>query len=415
MKCCLKNKHLINCLFGLLLLLHTSAFFTACGSKKEAPAAVVEETQRAAEVMSVELTDAQIKTAGVELGTIQMRNISSVVKANGMLTVPPQNLVSVSSPIEGFVQLTNLMPGSHVGKGQLLATIRNPDLIQMQQDYLQTQQENADNRSQLEYLEAEYERQQALAKENVNAGKTLQQAKAQYESMKARIEGLNVKIGGLLAKFRLIGLNTAQLRSNNFVSEIGIHAPMSGFVTEVNVNNGKRITPTDMLFEITGTETLLAKLNVFEKDLPKLKTGQNVRLSLANESRAYTGKVLQIGKEIGSDRTVSVYCSVGKIGDALPGAYLKALLETDGASVTALPESAVLSYEGKNFIFTVARADHQAASGMTHYEMVEVEKGNSENGFTEIHLPEDLDANVQVVVKGAFDLLAKMKNTEEVE
>lgn len=411
MKNCLKNKFLTSALSGLLLAL----FLTACGNKTEAPAADVEAAEHAVEAMAVELTEAQIQTAGIELGKVEMRNISSVVKANGMLDVPPKNLISVSSPIEGFVQIGNLMPGSRIQKGQLLATIRNPDLIEMQQDYLQTLHENNDNRSQLEYLEAEYKRQQELAKEQVNAGKTVQLAKAQYEGMKARIEGLKAKIGGLSAKFRLIGLNADNLRADNFVSEIAIHAPISGFLTEVNVNNGKRITPTDMLFEITGTETLLAKLNVFEKDLPKLKTGQTVRLSLANETREYTGKVLQIGKEIGIDRTVPVYCTIGNLGNVLPGAYLKALVETDGASATSLPEAAVVGFEGKSFIFTVAKSDHQAAAGMTHFEMVEVEKGNSENGFTEVVLPEGMNPAVQVVTKGAFDLLAKMKNAEEEE
>ncbi|MEO6037833.1 MAG: efflux RND transporter periplasmic adaptor subunit, partial [Saprospiraceae bacterium] len=371
------------------------------------------ETPAAPESMAVELTEAQIKTVGMEFGKIEMRNISGVVKANGMLAASPQNMASVSSPVEGVVRMTNLMPGSRVSKGQALAFIRNPDLIQMQQEYLQTQHELADNRSQLEYLEAEYKRQQELAKEQVNAGKTVQQAKAQYESIKARIEGLRAQSGGLAAKLRLIGISPDGLRADNFRSEISLRAPVSGFVTEVNTNSGKRVSPTDVLFVITGTGALLAKLNVFEKDLPKIRAGQTVRFSLANDARGRSGKVLQIGKEIGADRTVPVFCSVGNLGDVLPGAYLSGLIETGGANVSALPEAAVVGFEGKDYIFTAAQADHQAGEGRTHFEMVEVTKGLSENGFTEITLPEGMDGKVQVVVKGAFDLLAKMKNSEE--
>ena len=407
-----------NHLFSGSLLFGAALFLAACGGKNPEPAPAEpagHDERHQEESMAVELTDAQIKTVGIEFGTVQMRNISSVVKANGTLDVPPKNLVSVSSPVEGVVKLTNLMPGSRVSKGQLLATIRNPELIQMQQDLLQARHENADNRSQLEYLDAEHKRQLELAKENVNAAKTLQQAKAQLESMKAKIEGLKAKIGGLTAKLRLLGINPNQLGTDNFRSEISLFAPVGGYVTEMNVNSGKRISPTDVLFEITGTETMLAKLNVFEKDLPKLRVGQTVRLSLANGSQEHLGKVLQIGREIGSDRTVPVFCSVGSLGDVLPGAYLSALIETGGASVMALPEAAVLSFEEKDYIFTTAKTDHEAGAGMTHFEMVEVVKGISENGFSEIALPEGFDLKTQVVVKGAFDLLAKMKNSEEEE
>src|SRR5690349_18470692 len=119
----------------------------------------------------IELTTEQAKIAGIRLGQVEERHISGVVNANGHLDVPPQQMVSISAPLGGFLKSTSLLQGSKVNRGQVIGVIENPDYIQLQQEYLEA-------RNQLEYANADYTRQQELAKENVNAQKTVQQAKA---------------------------------------------------------------------------------------------------------------------------------------------------------------------------------------------------------------------------------------------
>jgi cobalt-zinc-cadmium efflux system membrane fusion protein len=327
-----------------------------------------------------------------------------------MLDVPPQQLQSISVPLGGFLRKTDLLQGMHVKKGQLIAVIENPDYVQMQQDYLEA-------KSQLVYVEADYQRQEALAKENVNAQKTLQQAKAAFQSLTARVNALREKI-------KASGLNLTELNKGNVQSSINLYAPISGYVTEVNANIGKFVNATDVIFEIVDTDHLHAELTVFEKDVPKLKIGQKVRFTLANETAERTARVYLIGREISKDRTVRIHCHMDKEDShLLPGMYLKAEVESGESMVPALPDEAVVDYQGQKFIFIEVdknEADSVNAQptgtepGDHHFEMIAVETGNKDMGYTEVALPEGISTN-RIVVKGAYSILSKLKNSGEEE
>ena len=386
------------------ILLLTASLLTACG-KTDQPQ--TEEHHHDEEENTVELTAAQMKTAGIELGKAERKQISGTIKVNGVLDVPPQQLVSVSVPMGGFLKSTPLLQGSAVRKGQLIAVIENPDYIQLQQDYLEA-------KNQFEFTRADYERQEQLAKENVNAQKTLQQAKSSYQTWLA-------KKNGLLAKLKLINVNITSLDSGHITSTSTLYAPINGYVTQVNVNIGKFINPSDVLFEIVDTEHLHAELTVFEKDVPKLKIGQKIRFTLANETRERMATVYLLGREIGEDRSIRIHCHIDKEDkELLPGMYLKAIVETGGAEVTTLPDEAIVNFQGKKYIFIPMEVNHHEEKKETeqheeghHFTMVEVETGTSEVGYTEIVLTEAITENTEVVIRGAYSILSKIKNSEE--
>lgn len=395
----------------LLSAIFITIFLAACGSTTD----TAEKTTAKPEADSVasnevELTNGQYKTAGIELGKVELKQISGTFKASGMLDIPPQQKVSISIPVGGFLKKTDLLQGKFVNKGELIAVIENPDFIAMQQDYL-------DAKSQLEYAKADYERQQALAKENVNAQKTLQQSKASYNSLTAKVSGLREKI-------KVSGLSLSAVDNGNIQPAINVYAPISGYVTKVNANIGKYVASTDVLFEIVDTRHLHAELTVFEKDVPKLNVGQTVRFTLANETKERTAKVFLIGREISADRTVRVHCLIDREDNQLlPGMFLKALVETGGSEVTALPNDAIVDFQGEKYIFiTSAAKQHSyaakdtAVEGDNHFTMLPVQTGNSELGYIEVTLPENFDMeNTNVVVKGAYSLISKMKNSAEEE
>ncbi|MEC5144614.1 efflux RND transporter periplasmic adaptor subunit [Chitinophaga sp. 212800010-3] len=373
---------------GLLLGL------ASCGSKSgtEAPAG---KRGHDDEPGVVELTAAQFKTAGIAYGKPENRQISEAVKVNGLLDVPPQQQVSVSVPMGGFIRQTNLLQGMPVKKGQVIAVLENLDYIQLQQDYLEV-------KSQLEYAAKEHMRQQELAAENVNALKTLQQAKATWQGLVAREKGLSQKLA-------MLNINIASLEKGNIQRTINVYAPISGYVTQVNVNLGQSVTPADILFRIVNTEHLHAELTVFEKDIPKLKIGQLVRFTLANESTPRTATVHLIGREISPERTVRVHCHLEKEDtQLLPGTYLQAIIETGAASVKALPDAAVVNFENKSYVFV----KQPGTDSTFHFNMLEVQKGNSELGYTEVTFPTGVPDD-GFVINGAYDLLAKLKNSGE--
>jgi cobalt-zinc-cadmium efflux system membrane fusion protein len=393
---------MIQKLYFTFLALLFILFLTACGGKNtpSETVALAEEHQEAT-VNEVKLTEAQFKNAGIEIGTVTVRAMSGTITASGELEVPPQQMASIHAPMGGLMQKSTLLQGTFVKKGQVVAVLSNPDFVQMQQDYLEV-------KSQLEFAHMEYERQQELAKENVNAQKTLQQAKSNFN-------GLQAKSTGLAEKIRLLSIDLASVELGKIQSTINLYAPITGYVTEVHVNLGKFVSPSDLLFEIVDTRNMHVELKVFEKDLPRLRVGQKVRYQLANESKERTAKVSLLGREIDSDRTVRVHClPQNEDGDLTPGLFLKANIETGAAETMALPDEAVVNFQGKYFIFSNGKPD-EAEPGMEHFTMIAVQPGILEGGYTEVFLPEGFDKRTPIALKNAYSLLAKLKNSMEEE
>lgn len=381
-----------------IIYLSFAGLLSSCGSGETTAGKKEEHHEESTE--TVELTEAQYASAEIALGTIEKRSISGVISVNGFLDVPPQSKVSVSAPMAGFVKSTQLLPGSKVSKGQVVAILENQDYIQLQQEYLE-------NYGQLEYLNSEYDRQKELAKENINARKSLEQAKANYLSAKGRIEGLK-------SRLELLNIHVGKLQNGKIQNTINLYAPISGYVTKVNTNIGAFVNPTDVLIEIVNTAELHVELTVYEKDIPSIREGQRVLFSLTNETKEREARVKLIGREINSERSVQIHCDITKNDkELIPGMYLKAVVETDNALVSAVPESAVVYYEGKPYLFVKEKEHREGNRKNIVFKMVEIVVGKEEAGFVAITLPEGFDLRKQVVVRGAFSLLAKMKNSEE--
>jgi len=363
-------------------------FACSAPSQKEASSAAMEKKSN-----EVVLSDEQFKSIKIQLGSVESRSLSASIKANGMLDVPPQNLVSISAPLGGFVKSTELLQGMHIKKGQVVVVLEHPDYIQLQQDYL-------DNKNQLEFLEQEYSRQLDLSKENVNALKALQHSKSSYLSTKAKVEGLK-------AKLKLVNINPTDIESGEIKNSVNVVSPISGFVSQVNVNIGMHVNPTDIMFRIVDTDHVHAEAQVFEKDIPKLKVGQLAHILLSNEIKERSAKVFLIGKEITPERTVRVHCHLeGEDANLIPGTYFSAIIETGLNSVSALPADAIVNFEAKHFVFIEKDA-------VAHrYELLEIKTGASDGGYMEIDSQLN-DFKNKIVVRGGFELLNTLKNVEE--
>lgn len=353
------------------------------------------EVDTSKESTLVELTDAQIKNAGIVIGTGKYMNINSTIEVNGVLDVPPQNLVSVSALMGGFVKSTILLQGKRVTKGEVLATIQNPEFIQLQSKYLE-------NKEQLLYLEQEYNRQEELVKENVSASKVFQKISSEYKSLQAQQ-------GALEEQLQILNINTKTLNQSTITSIVNMYAPISGFVTEVNINIGKFVSPQDVICQIVDTEHLHAELTVFEKDVSKLRKGQKLKFYLVNESdKMRSGSIFLINKTVASDRTVRVHAHLDKEDPTLiPNMYLKAIIDIDSQQSLTLPDEAIVNSAGVDYVFLPTGEKNQ-------FKAISVIKGETNNGFTAINSSNtSLDTNTKVIVKNAYSLLAKLKNVEE--
>ncbi len=386
-------------IFALSFLIST---VVACGQKQEHTEEHEEhsKTEEAHNENEVALTTEQYQTAGIELGTITERSLSGTITVNGLLDLPPQSKVSISTPFAGILKSTKMLQGKKVRKGEVVAVLEHPDYLEIQQSYLEI-------KSQLAYQKEEYERQQALAKEEVNAKKSLQKAASEYQILKARL-------GAAKSKLKLMNVNIGNLDKGNLVNTINLYSPISGYVTEVHTNIGAMANPSDVLFEIADTEHLHAELTIYEKDIQKLKIGQKVRFTLANETKERMATVYLIGREISAERTVNIHCHLDQEdSQLLPGMYLTALVESGAEKVPSLPNEAIVDFDGEKYIFFAA-GEYNAKDKEHHFEMVKTMAFVTELGYTHVDVSSIADwQKKKVVLKGAYDLLSQLKNTEE--
>jgi RND family efflux transporter MFP subunit len=349
----------------------------------------------------VELRADQISLANIELGSIEMQSIGNVIKVNGVVSVAPKNLATVCMPLGGFIKNTTLLPGNTVNFGQTLAVIENQDFVDIQQNYLEA-------KNKLIFAEADFKRHTDLFKEDVYSEQNVQQVTVEYRNLKAMVKSLEQKL-------LLIGINPDQLKEDNISSSVNLVSPIKGFLKSVNVNIGKYVSPTDVLFEIVNSDKLFLELTLFEKDADKVSAGQNIRFFINNETEEHKAVINQTGKSVSNDKTFMVYAEVtSSCKNLLPGMYVNAYIAESENKVTTLPSEAIVSFDDKDYIFIYEKEKEEAGFPFTEYKMIEVKKGVSGTGFTEIILPEGFDYNkARVVTKGAYNLLSAKKNAGE--
>ncbi len=361
------------------------------------------EVTKALEVLPeniVELREDQIKLANIELGTMELHSLGNILKVNGLISVAPQNMATVCMPLGGFIKNTTLLPGNVVSKGQTLAVIENQDFVDIQQSYLEA-------KNKLIFAEADYNRHNDLYKNDVYSEQNVQQVTVEYKNLKAMVKSLEQKL-------LLIGINPGQLREDNISSSVNLVSPITGFLKAVNINMGKYVSPTDVLFEIVNSDKLFLELTLFEKDADKVVTGQKVKFFINNETEEHQAQITQTGKSVSNDRTFRVYASVNSsCKNLLPGMYVQALIEQSDNKVSALPSDAIVSFDDKDYIFVYEKEKVEAGQPFTEYKMIEIKKGTSGSGFTEINLPGGLNGSSRVVIKGAYSLLSAKKNAGE--
>ena len=384
-------------------------------------------------IKEVELNEAQFKASSIELGTFSMKNLSEVVNANGYTKLPPQNQADVSVHMTGIVKSINVIEGQFVKKGQVLATLESPEFAQLQEAYLTS-------KSNLQFLKLEYERQKILSEENVNSKKVFQRTKSDYDIEKARLASLDRQ------------LSVLNLSKSSATSVMALTSPLSGYVTEVNVKLDSNAEVGKTLFTIVDNSKLHVDLLVYEKDLQKVKAGQNIRFVLTNQDNSeIIGKVFNVSKSFENDtKSVAVHAEILNPSKSLiPGMYVNALIDVGTRQVQALPTDAVIRADGRDYIFVLEEGheeashdeqeghshddghghdhDHDATEGHAHddghehteeegktyhFQRVEVKTGTNQLGYVQVTVLQEIDSDAKIVLKGAYYIQSHLLKSE---
>lgn len=410
----------MNTKISIRLITTAVIFLTSCGGKTEDN---VNDLEHNTDPITVDLTAEQFKAVNIELGTIEQKNLKSVVKASGHLDVPPQNKASVSTYIGAVVKSILVLEGNFVKKGQTLAVLEHPDFIKLQENYLTAI-------SEFDLSEKEYQRQKELSDQNAGTGKILQKTESEYTSAKARVSSLE-------SQLKMLGVNLDGLSKGHIVSSILLSSPIDGYIGHINVNLGAFVEPNRSLFEIIDNSKIHCDILVYEKDLFKIKVGQKVNFILANnpehqeehKSGTIKGEIFGINKSFENDtKALTVHASIeNETHELIPGMYVNALIDVGEQTSSVVPVDAIVKADGKEYIFVVSEMHSKQEHDHTEEEhkdvkeelgdiytfiMVEVVTGVSDLGYIEITAIDPIQENAKIVIKNPFFLLSKAKEGE---
>lgn len=368
-------------------------------SAKEVPG-VLEQSAHENHEESVTLTKIQMETVGIDLGYIEMKELTNVLQATGFLKVPNNNKAKATSMFGGVLKSMPVHIGDYVQKGQVVATVANPQFISLQEEYLSV-------KSQLIFAEEEMQRQEVLQAGKAGALKNLQEARSHLNSLKTRQ-------ASLYRQLQLMGISPQRLTNDRMQSTIRVLSPISGVVSEVYGKIGAYVDVSSPVIEIVDHQSLHLDLQVYERDLPLLKPGQIIHFTLTNNPvKEYDAKIFSIGSSFEKEsKTILVHCEV--IGDKrnlIDGMNVTALISLSNQTAPAVPNSAIVTEEDKDYIFVVTQEKKDEKDTHYTFEKRQILKQLSYLGYTAITPVKEISPGVKIVAKGAFFIHAKMVNT----
>ncbi len=344
----------------------------------------------------ITISAAQARAAGIVLGGYTRQNMASEVLASGMIDVPPQNIVSISAVLGGYVQAVRVLPGQFVKKGAVVAVLRHPDYLKLQQDYLQS-------RAKSQFLAQDLERQRILDAEDVGAKRKFQQAQADYKTEQAAQRSLAAQLAQL-------NISAAQLGASGRIQPtVALTTPLGGYVKKVSINPGQFVNPADVLVEVVDRSDLHLQLKVFERDIARVQLGQPILFTVPARGPAspvLRARVFLVGKAFDDNaRTVAVHAHLeGRDADnLLPGQYVAARIQTAGAQVRTLPESAIIQAGELSYAYVQTAATDSSAT----FRRVKVRPGPTAHGDVAITPLETVPDTTRLVRQGAYFLDAE--------
>ncbi len=373
-------------------VLYATIVFVGCGVKPSSEAVNKELTSDSSNI--VLLTKEQAALAQLKLEPIQIGKMKGVVQLNGVVDVPPTGIASVSIPMGGYVQDINLIPGTYVKKGQVLATVKDPGYVQLQEQYLST-------KAKMIYMQQDMDRQKALLTQEAVSKKTYQQLQSEFNSIAIQLKALSEQL-------KLINIQPETLTTDKMSSLVQLTAPISGYVTKVNINRGKYVTPADILLEIMNPNDIHAAITIYEQDIAGFKVGMKGTVALTQDpSKKYPVTILAVSQNINEDKTGLLHCHFDQVPkNLLPGMFITASLAVENRETVLIPAEAVQRFQGKDYIFIEKK--------LNEFEAFEILINQRNNEFVAIQNIEAKNwVGKNIVAKNAFSLLGKWMNKAE--
>lgn len=338
----------------------------------------------------IRVTTAQFQSGNMQIASAVEQDFDVTVKTSGKIDVPPQNRAQITSFIGGYVKSTTLLVGDKVQKGQALLTLENTEFLDIQKEYL-------DVAEQINYLKSEYERQKTLFDEKITSQKNYLKAESEYRRAKGMYQSLR-------AKLVLLNISPANVEKGRLTSIITIYAPISGDIVVMNANVGMHFSPADVILDIIQTSHLHLELNVFEKDILKVKEGQKIKFTVPEASKeVFNAEVHLVGKSIeGNERTINVHGHLDEkmTQKLITGMFVEAGIVVDSKKGLAIPVEALITENNKNFVLLLKDDKNNSYA----FQKTAVTIGERADKYVEIIPNNQINASSKILIKGVFDV-----------
>lgn len=351
------------------------------------------ETEEHAE-NEVMLSAQQFEALQMKIDTLSKRPMSGYVEANGELEVPPQNEAIITAVVGANVTSINVIEGDKVKKGQIVAYLSHPNIVEKQTQYMNAYSNTV-------FLKKEYERQQKLYNAGVGSGMNFQKAEADYQASISMAKGLE-------AQLQQLNISTSGVRNGTIYQQVGVRSPIDGSVQSVSVKIGQFVEPQTNMFEIIDTHHVHADLMVFEKDVNRIKEGQTVNFTVQSlPGKELSATIYSISQTFEKGpKAVHVHAEIeNKEGDLIPGMYIQGRISVENTVPSiAIPEGAIGKDGDKFYVFSVEK-EGDAWS----FEPVEIFKTSQDGEWVGINFLNSVAPNTKFAQNNAYYLLAEMK------
>lgn len=361
-------------------------------SQSKAETSESENQEEEIDFQNIPLSEKQVKAVDLKMGEAQEREMDAMLHVNGSLVLRAQDMGNVSSLMGGIVKNVYVKEGQMVSRGQVVATIENTDVVTLQREYYTAYKES-------EMARLELDRQKTLASAGAGIKKTLQMSEKNYKVAKANLLGTGRQL-------QQMGISTKQVAKGKFTTVFPLRAPISGTVSDMQASLGSYADMQTPLMKIRNNHAVECDLNVFEKDIAKVKVGDQVLVSLTNQPGVnVSGRVYGMNQYLNKGtKSVAVHVKLdAKRGAKLfEGMYVSGQIATGRQLCMTLPDKAIVSADGKQYVFAL---NQQHSNGGTYsFSRHEVTTGVSNNGYTEVALCKHLKKGQKIVTDNAFYL-----------
>ena len=361
-------------------------------SQSKAETSESENQEEEIDFLNIPLSEKQVKAVDLKMGEAQEREMDAMLHANGSLVLRAQDMGNVSSLMGGIVKNVYVKEGQMVSRGQVVATIENTDVVTLQREYYTAYKES-------EMARLELDRQKTLASAGAGIKKTLQMSEKNYKVAQANLLGTGRQL-------QQMGISTKEVAKGKFTTVFPLRAPISGTVSDMQASLGSYADMQTPLMKIRNNHAVECDLNVFEKDIAKVKVGDQVLVSLTNQPGVnVSGRVYGMNQYLNKGtKSVAVHVKLdAKRGAKLfEGMYVSGQIATGRQLCMTLPDKAIVSADGKQYVFAL---NQQHSKGGTYsFSRHEVTTGVSNNGYTEVALCKHLKKGQKIVTDNAFYL-----------